>query len=62
MLNYLPKAYEPREQVIEDRTRPHADQVGHGLDRCTTAAVGVLKAVTVGGRLVYVSYIWGGTA
>ncbi|RWS16304.1 Round spermatid basic protein 1-like protein [Dinothrombium tinctorium] len=36
---------EPRELLFEDRTRCHADHVGQGLDRRTTAAVGVLKAV-----------------
>ncbi|RWS28532.1 Round spermatid basic protein 1-like protein [Leptotrombidium deliense] len=36
---------EPRELMFEDRTRCHADHVGQGLDRHTTAAVGVLKAI-----------------
>ena len=49
-LQYLPRVSEPRETLIEDRTRCHADHVGHGLDRQTTAAVGVLKAVHVGKR------------
>ena len=31
--------------VFEDRTPCHADHVGFGPDRMTTAAVGVLKAV-----------------
>lgn len=44
-LQYLPRASEPREVLVEDRTRCHADHVGHGFDRRTTAAVGVLKAV-----------------
>ncbi|XP_052824727.1 uncharacterized protein LOC106867373 isoform X1 [Octopus bimaculoides] len=44
-LQYLPRASEPREILVEDRTRCHADHVGHGFDRRTTAAVGVLKAV-----------------
>lgn len=35
--------------MFEDRTKAHADHVGHGLDRKTTAAVGVLKAIH-GGR------------
>ncbi|XP_041348081.1 lysine-specific demethylase RSBN1L-like [Gigantopelta aegis] len=47
-LQYLPRALEPREILIEDRTRCHADHVGHGFDRVTTAAVGVLKAVHYG--------------
>lgn len=49
-LHYLPRASEPREILAEDRTRCHADHVGHGFDRQTTAAVGVLKAVHVGER------------
>ncbi|XP_077287991.1 uncharacterized protein LOC143912577 [Arctopsyche grandis] len=44
-LQYLPRWSEARETLFEDRTRAHADHVGHGLDRITTAAVGVLKAV-----------------
>lgn len=47
-LQYLPRVSEPREILAEDRTRCHADHVGHGFDRQTTAAVGVLKAVHVG--------------
>ncbi|XP_060807613.1 lysine-specific demethylase 9 [Amyelois transitella] len=39
---------EARESLFEDRTRAHADHVGHGLDRITTAAVGVLKAIHCG--------------
>ncbi|OQR76559.1 round spermatid basic protein 1-like [Tropilaelaps mercedesae] len=45
-LHYQPlRLSEPREFLFEDRTRAHADQVGQGLDRMTTAAVGILKAV-----------------
>ncbi|KAH7937543.1 hypothetical protein HPB49_012995 [Dermacentor silvarum] len=44
-LQYLPRASEPREMLFEDRTKCHADHVGQGFDRLTTAAVGVLKAV-----------------
>lgn len=44
-LHYLPRATERREQLIEDRTRAHADHVGQGPERHTTAAVGVLKAI-----------------
>ena len=44
-LQYLPRLSEAREYMFEDRTRAHADHVGHGLERMTTAAVGVLKAV-----------------
>ena len=47
-LSYLPRASEPRETLIEDRTRAHADHVGQGFDRQTTAAVGVLKAIHCG--------------
>ncbi|XP_070559135.1 lysine-specific demethylase RSBN1L-like [Ptychodera flava] len=47
-LQYLPRASEPREILAEDRTRCHADHVGQGFDRRTTAAVGVLKAVHCG--------------
>lgn len=31
--------------LFEDRTRAHADHIGQGFERQTTAAVGVLKAV-----------------
>ncbi|KAE8616393.1 hypothetical protein XENTR_v10008792 [Xenopus tropicalis] len=44
-LQYLPRASEPREMLFEDRTRAHADHIGQGFERETTAAVGVLKAV-----------------
>lgn len=44
-LQYLPRLSEAREYMFEDRTKAHADHVGHGLDRKTTAAVGVLKAI-----------------
>ena len=47
-LLYLPRAQEARETLVEDRTKAHADHVGHGPDRMTTAAVGVLKAVHAG--------------
>ena len=44
--------------MIEDRTRAHADHVGEGLDRVTTGAVGILKAVHCGNKYVYTfSYI-----
>ena len=33
--------------MVEDRTRCHADHVGQGPDRLTTAAVGVLKGVSL---------------
>lgn len=41
-LQYLPRLSEAREYMFEDRTKAHADHVGHGLDRMTTAAVGKL--------------------
>jgi len=44
-LKYLPRSNGEREVVFEDRTPCHADHVGFGPDRMTTAAVGVLKAV-----------------
>ena len=44
-LLFLPRAYESREVMVEDRTRAHADHVGYGPDRSTTAAVGILKAI-----------------
>ena len=47
-LQYLPRSLEAREVLFEDRTRAHADHVGHGLDRMTTGAVGILKAVRCG--------------
>ncbi|XP_039616970.1 lysine-specific demethylase RSBN1L-like [Polypterus senegalus] len=47
-LQYLPRASEPREMLFEDRTRVHADHIGQGFERRTTAAVGVLKAVHCG--------------
>ena len=45
---------EAREMLVEDRTKAHADHVGHGPERMTTAAVGVLKAVHGGERLVII--------
>ncbi|XP_074646211.1 uncharacterized protein LOC141902401 [Tubulanus polymorphus] len=56
-LHYLPRASGPRETLVEDRTRAHADHVGQGFDRHTTAAVGLLKAIHAGaphfpGRIV----------
>lgn len=45
LLQSLPRTSEPREMLFEDRTRAHADHIGQGFERRTTAAVGVLKAV-----------------
>lgn len=39
-LQYLPRLSEARETMFEDRTKAHADHVGHGHERMTTAAVG----------------------
>ncbi|KAG4072455.1 hypothetical protein HA402_004387 [Bradysia odoriphaga] len=47
-LQYLPRLSEARETMFEDRTKAHADHVGHGHERMTTAAVGILKAVQCG--------------
>lgn len=47
-LKYLPRSSTEREIFFEDRTPAHADHVGFGLDRITTAAVGVLKAIHCG--------------
>ncbi|XP_068611657.1 lysine-specific demethylase RSBN1L-like [Brachionichthys hirsutus] len=48
LLQSLPRTSEPRELLFEDRTRAHADHIGQGFERETTAAVGVLKAVRSG--------------
>ncbi|KAL3059441.1 hypothetical protein OYC64_014116 [Pagothenia borchgrevinki] len=45
-LHYLPRASEPREVLYEDRTKAHADHVGQSFDWKSTAAVGLLKAVS----------------
>ncbi|KAL7371081.1 hypothetical protein ABVT39_018361 [Epinephelus coioides] len=45
LMQSLPRTSEPREMLFEDRTRAHADHIGQGFERQTTAAVGVLKAV-----------------
>lgn len=39
-MQYLPRLSEARETMFEDRTKAHADHVGHGHERMTTAAVG----------------------
>jgi hypothetical protein len=39
-LQYLPRSSEAREIMFEDRTKAHADHVGMGHERQTTAAVG----------------------
>ncbi|XP_071816794.1 uncharacterized protein [Apostichopus japonicus] len=44
-LQYLPRVSEAREVLVEDRTRCHADHVGQGFDRMTTAAGGILKGL-----------------
>jgi len=47
-LKYLPRSSGDREVLFEDRTPAHADHVGFGPDRMTTAAVGVLKCIRCG--------------
>ena len=42
---YMPRSSEPRETLVEDRTKCHADHIGQGFDRQTTAAAAILKAV-----------------
>lgn len=42
-LQYLPRSSEAREIMFEDRTKAHADHVGMGHERQTTAAVGKLN-------------------
>lgn len=46
-LQYLPRASEAREIMFEDRTKAHADHVGMGHERQTTAAVGKLFFVSL---------------
>jgi len=41
----LPRLSEARETMIEDRTKAHADHVGHGHERITTAAVGEMPLI-----------------
>lgn len=52
-LQFLPRSSAPRESLAEDRTRCHADHVGQGIDRMTTAAVAILKAVQSSGDNEY---------
>lgn len=42
--------------LFEDRTRAHADHIGQGFERQTTAAVGVLKAVHCGEWYILTCY------
>lgn len=58
-LQYLPRISEPREMLFEDRTRAHADHIGQGFERQTTAAVGVLKAVHCGEWYVFARFFSG---
>ena len=46
-LQYLPRLSEAREMMFEDRTKAHADHVGHGIDRRTSAAVGMFQCFVV---------------
>ena len=46
-LSFAGRGSDPREVLVEDRTKPHSDHCdSDGLE--TTAAVGILKAVHVG--------------
>ena len=46
-LSFAGRGTDPREVLVEDRTKPHSDHCdGNGVE--TTAAVGILKAVHVG--------------
>lgn len=42
---FVPRSSEPRETFVEDRTKAHADHIGQGFDRQTTAAAAILKAI-----------------
>lgn len=46
-LSNTARSIDKRESLFEDRTLCHADHVGDGLERRTTAAVGLLKAIHV---------------
>ncbi len=51
-LSFTGRGTDPREVLVEDRTKPHSDHCdSDGL--VTTAAVGILKAVHVGTPYVY---------
>lgn len=58
LLQSLPRSSEPREMLFEDRTRAHADHIGQGFERQTTAAVGVLKAVCAVERWANTLLMW----
>ena len=46
-LTFPGRGTDPREVLVEDRTKPHSDHCdGNGME--TTAAVGIVKAVHVG--------------
>jgi hypothetical protein len=50
-LTFTGRGTDPREVLVEDRTKPHSDHCdGDGVE--TTAAVGILKAVHCGIPLV----------
>jgi hypothetical protein len=50
-LTFTGRGTDPREVLVEDRTKPHSDHCGgDGIE--TTAAVGILKAVHCGTPLV----------
>ncbi len=54
-LKYLPRSTVEREIIVEDRTHAHADHVGFGLDRTTTAAVGEYQLLEVQDLGLYVN-------
>jgi hypothetical protein len=55
-LSFTGRGSDPREVLVEDRTKPHSDHCdSDGLE--TTAAVGILKAVHVGTPYVIDEFI-----
>ena len=49
-VSWRPRASQLREILFEDRTPSHADHVGHGQERCTTAIVALLVKTNKYGR------------
>jgi lysine-specific demethylase 9 len=58
-LQYLPRSSEAREILFEDRTKAHADHVGMGHERQTTAAVGKLWELQ-GSNRCYTVFVFSG--
>lgn len=57
-LQYLPRLSEAREIMFEDRTKAHADHVGHGHDRMTTAAVGKIgNTLPIFNQIIHLIYL-----